>query len=176
MKEKYLVKFLILGITFYGLQTLQGPMQSIRSFSAFIHYTDWVPAHIHMGTMGWVSMIGFAGIYYLVPRIYGRELYSIQLANLHFWLILIGQLIWTVSLWIAGVLQAGMWNATNPDGSLVYSFMETMIEMYPYWWARTFGGVVYMLGVLIFIYNLMKTVSKGASSPVSELAVAEGRA
>jgi cytochrome c oxidase cbb3-type subunit I len=176
MKENYLVKFLILGITFYGLQTLQGPMQAIRSFSAFIHYTDWVPAHIHMGTMGWVSMIGFAGIYYLVPRIYGRELYSIPLANLHFWLVLIGQLIWSISLWVAGVLQAGMWTATNADGSLAYSFMETMIEMYPYWWARTFGGVLYMLGVILFIYNLFKTTRVGEPSPISEIAVAQGRA
>ncbi len=175
MRENYLVKFLILGITFYGLQTLQGPMQSIRSFSAFIHYTDWVPAHIHMGTMGWVSMIGFATIYYMVPRLYEKEIYSIKLANLHFWLILVGQLIWSISLWIAGVLQAGMWNAMNPDGSLTYTFMETMVEMYPYWWARTFGGVIFMIGVLIFVYNMIKTIRSGEKI-VPSVATAEGRA
>ncbi len=175
MRENYLVKFLILGITFYGLQTLQGPMQAIRTFSAFIHYTDWVPAHIHMGTMGWVSMISFASIYFLVPRIYGREVYSIPLANLQFWLVLVGQLIWSISLWIAGVLQAGMWNAMNPDGSLTYTFMETMVEMYPYWWARAFGGLIYMAGLLIFIYNLYMTVRQG--KPTATLtAAAEGRA
>ncbi len=174
MRENYLVKFLILGITFYGLQTLQGPMQAIRSFSAFIHYTDWVPAHIHMGTMGWVSMISFASIYYMVPRIYGKELYSIPLANLHFWLVLIGQLIWTISLWIAGVLQAGMWNAMNPDGSLTYTFMETMVEMYPYWWARTFGGLLFLSGVLVFIFNLVKTCRSGKET-VPSGATAEGR-
>lgn len=175
MRDNYLVKFLILGITFYGLQTLQGPMQSIRSFSAFIHYTDWVPAHIHMGTMGWVSMIGFATIYYMVPRLYGKDLYSVQLANLHFWLILIGQLTWSISLWIAGVLQAGMWNAMNPDGSLTYTFMETMVEMYPYWWARTIGGVIFMAGVLVFVYNMIKTIRSGEKS-VPSAATAEGRA
>ncbi len=175
MRDNYLVKFLIIGITFYGLQTLQGPMQAIRSFSAFIHYTDWVPAHIHMGTMGWVSMIAFASIYYLVPRIYGKELYSIQLANLHFWLILIGQLIWSISLWIAGVLQAGMWNAMNPDGSLTYTFMETMVEMYPYWWARTIGGVIFLAGVLVFVFNLIKTI-RGGESLVSSAVPVEGRA
>ncbi len=175
MRENYLVKFLILGITFYGLQTLQGPMQSIRSFSAFIHYTDWVPAHIHMGTMGWVSMIGFATIYYMVPRIYEKELHSVALANLHFWLILIGQLIWSVSLWIAGVLQAGMWNAMNPDGSLTYTFMETMVEMYPYWWARTIGGTIFMVGVLVFVYNMIKTIRSG-EKVVPSAATAEGRA
>ncbi|ALC17075.1 cbb3-type cytochrome oxidase, subunit 1 [Desulfuromonas soudanensis] len=164
MRENYLVKFLILGITFYGLQTLQGPMQAIRSFSAFIHYTDWIPGHIHMGTLGWVSLIAFAGIYYLLPRIYGREVYSIPLANLHFWLVLIGQLIYSVSLWIAGVQQAGMWHSMENDGSLTYSFMETMIEMYPYWWARAVGGVIYLLGLGVFIYNLILTVRKGKPS------------
>ena len=174
MRENYLVKFLILGITFYGLQTFQGPMQSIRTFSAFIHYTDWVPAHIHMGTMGWVSMTCFAAIYYLIPRIYGKKLFSIPLANLQFWLILVGQLIWSFSLWIAGVLQAGMWNAMNADGSLKYTFMETMTEMYPYWWIRAVGGVIYFAGILIFIYNLVMTVRSG--EPAATQAAAEGRA
>jgi cytochrome c oxidase cbb3-type subunit 1 len=136
-------------------------MQAIRSFSAFIHYTDWIPGHIHMGTLGWVSLIAFAGIYYLLPRIYGREVYSIPLANLHFWLVLIGQLIYSVSLWIAGVQQAGMWHSMERDGSLTYSFMETMIEMYPYWWARAVGGVIYLLGLGVFVYNLILTVRKG---------------
>ncbi len=175
MRENYLVKFLIIGITFYGLQTLQGPMQAIRTFSAFIHYTDWIPAHIHMGTMGWVSMICFASIYFLVPRIYGKPLYSIALANLQFWLILVGQLIWSISLWIAGVLQAGMWNAMNSDGSLTYTFMETMVEMYPYWWARVGGGVIYLVGVLVFVYNLVMTVRQ-AEPASTEAATAEGRA
>ncbi len=175
MRENYLVKFLILGITFYGLQTLQGPMQAIRSFSAFIHYTDWVPAHVHMGTMGWVSMISFASIYYMVPRIYNKELYSVALANLHFWLVLTGQLIWSISLWIAGVMQAGMWTATNPDGSLTYTFMETLVEMYPFWWARTIGGLIFLSGVLVFIYNLIKTVRSGEKT-VPSAVTAEGRA
>jgi cytochrome c oxidase cbb3-type subunit I len=165
MRENYLVKFLILGITFYGLQTLQGPLQAVRSFSAFIHYTDWVPGHVHMGTLGWVSLVLFAAIYYLVPRIYGRELYSIPLANLHFWLVLIGQLLYSVSMWVAGVQQAGMWHAIGADGSLSYSFMETLIEMYPYWWARAVSGVIYLAGVAVFIYNLAMTVRKGHPVP-----------
>jgi cytochrome c oxidase cbb3-type subunit 1 len=165
MRENDLVKFLILGITFYGLQTLQGPLQAVRSFSAFIHYTDWVPGHVHMGTLGWVSLVLFAAIYYLVPRIYGRELYSIPMANLHFWLVLIGQLLYSVSMWIAGVQQAGMWHAIGTDGSLSYSFMETLIEMYPYWWARAVSGVIYLAGVAAFIYNLAMTVRKGHPVP-----------
>ncbi len=167
MKENYLVKFLILGITFYGLQTLQGPLQAIRTFSAFIHYSEWVPGHVHMGTMGWVSLVLFAAIYYLVPRIYGRPLYSVPLANLHFWLVLVGQLVFSVSMWLGGVLQASMWQAMGPDGSLSYSFMEALVELYPYWWIRAFSGVLYLVGVLIFIYNLFMTC-KQEKQPVLE--------
>lgn len=161
MRENYLVKFFILGITFYGLQTLQGPLQSVRSFSAFIHYTEWIPGHVHMGTMGWVSMVLFGAIYYLAPYIYGRRVFSIPMANLHFWLVLIGQLLYSVSLWIAGVLQASMWHAQNPDGSLTYTFMEALSEMYPYYWLRGLSGVIYLAGILVFIYNLYKTAKQG---------------
>lgn len=165
MRDNYLVKFLILGITFYGLQTLQGPSQAIRTFSAFIHYTEWVPGHVHMGTMGWVSMVLFAGIYYILPHIYNRQIYSVGLANLHFWLVLIGQLIYSVSMWIAGVQQASMWHSINPDGSLTYTFVEVLGQLYPYWAIRAVGGVIYLAGVLVFIYNLIMT----ARSPEAAL-------
>jgi len=159
MRENYLAKFLIFGITFYGLQTLQGPSQSVRTFSAFIHYTDWVPGHVHMGTLGWVSLVLFAAIYYTVPKLYGREIYSIPLANLHFWLAVTGQLIFSITMWIAGVQQATMLNASNPDGSLHYSFMETLIELYPYWYGRALGGIIYLVSLLIFLYNIGKTIA-----------------
>ncbi len=161
MRDNYLVKFLIFGITFYGLQTLQGPSQSVRTFSAFIHYTDWVPGHVHMGTLGWVSLVLFAAIYYTVPKLYGRDIYSVGLVNLHFWLAVIGQLIFSISMWVAGVQQAAMLNAINPDGSLHYSFMETLVELYPYWHARAGGGVIYLLSLLVFVYNLYKTTTSG---------------
>ena len=161
MRSNYLVKFLILGITFYGLQTLQGPSQAVRTFSAFIHYTEWIPGHVHMGAMGWVSLVLFAAIYYMVPHMYGRKLYSEPLANLHFWMVLLGQLGYSVSMWIAGIQQATMWHAINPDGSLHYSFMETLAAMVPYWWVRAFSGVLYLAGVLVFVYNLVQTVKQG---------------
>jgi len=170
MRENYLVKFLVFGITFYGLQTLQGPAQAVRTFSAFIHYTDWVPGHIHMGTLGWVSLVIFAGIYYTVPKLYDREIHSIPLANLHFWLAVSGQLIFSISLWIAGVQQATMLNATNLDGSLHYSFMETMVELYPYWHARALGGVIYFAGLLLFLYNIGKTMTGEASQAATQKA------
>ena len=161
MKENYLVKFFIFGITFYGLQTLQGPAQAVRTFSAFIHYTDWVPGHVHMGALGWVSLIIFAGIYYLIPRLYNTELYSVKLANVHFWLAVIGQLIYSISMWVAGVQQAAMLHAMNPDGSLHYSFMETLTELYPYWHMRAGGGVIYLISILVFIFNMIKTIQNG---------------
>ena len=164
MKTNYLVKFLICGITFYGLQTLQGPMQSVRSFSAFIHYTDWVPGHVHMGTLGWVSMIIFAAIYYVATKMSDTEIYSIKLANMHFWLILVGQLIYSITMWIAGVQQGSMLLATNPDGTLHYSFMETMIAILPYYKIRAVSGVIYLAGLVLFIYNVYQTFQKGTNS------------
>jgi cytochrome c oxidase cbb3-type subunit 1 len=161
MRQNYLVKFLILAITFYGLQTLQGPLQSVRTFSGFIHYSEWVPGHVHMGTMGWVSLVLFAAIYAMAPHLYGRKVYSVGLANLHFWLVLLGQLLYSVSLWIAGVQQAAMWRATNADGSLTYSFMESLAAMYPYYWVRGLSGVIYLAGVAVFVWNLVLTVRRG---------------
>lgn len=165
MKDNYLIKFLILAITFYGLQTLQGPMQSVRSFSAFIHYTDWVPGHVHMGTMGWVSLLMFAAIYYMVPKIYGRDIYSVGIANVHFWFVLVGQLMFSVTMWVAGIQEAVMWGSIQADGSLTYTFMEAMVRSYPYWWMRAFSGIIYLAGVVLFIYNIIKTIGGGRQVP-----------
>jgi cytochrome c oxidase cbb3-type subunit 1 len=143
-------------------------MQSIRSFSAFIHYTDWVPGHVHMGTLGWVSMIIFAAIYYVATKMSDTEIYSIKLANIHFWLVLVGQLIYSITMWIAGVQQGSMLLATNPDGTLHYSFMETMIAILPYYKIRAISGVIYLVGLVLFIYNIYKTYQKGTNSATIE--------
>ena len=165
MRSNYLVKFIILGITFYGLQTLQGPSQAIRAFSALIHYTDWVPGHVHMGTMGWVTMTLSAGFYYIFPKIYNTELYSIKLANLHFWLVLVGQLIYSVTMWITGIAQGAMWQATNADGSLKYSnFFETLTPNFPFWNMRTLGGIIFLSGFIVFVYNIIQTVRKAPAA------------
>jgi cytochrome c oxidase cbb3-type subunit 1 len=158
MRTNYLAKFFIVGITFYGLQTIQGPTQGLRTLTAFFHFTDWVIGHNHMGTMGWVTMIISGSLYYMIPRISKTELYSIKLANLHFWLVLIGQLVYTVSMWIGGIQQGAMWKATNPDGSLAYSFLEAVVALYPYWMIRFAGGIIFFAGILVFAYNLIKTV------------------
>ena len=167
MRSNYLVKFFIAGITFYGLQTLQGPLQGLRTLNAFFHYTDWVVGHVHMGTMGWVTMIISASFYYMIPRITDNELYSVKLANTHFWLILVGQFTWTITMWIAGIQQGAMWKATNPDGSLMYNFLETVPSLYPYYKLRFAAGVIYFVGILVFVLNLIMTVRKQPSQAVA---------
>ena len=167
MQTNYLTKFFIMGITFYGLQTVQGPTQAIRVVSSLIHYTDWVPGHVHMGTMGWVTMTTAASIYYIIPKIYNTEIYSVKVANTHFWLVLIGQIMFSVSMWITGIQQGALWKATNPDGSLKYTFIEGLVKNYPYWQFRTVAGLIFTVGMLFFIYNIYMTMRKGKSLATS---------
>ena len=161
MRTNYLTKFFILGITFYGIQTVQGPTQGLRVVSQLIHYTDWVPGHVHMGTMGWVTLTITASIYYVIPKIYKTEIYSEKLANIHFWLALVGQLTFSITMWITGIQQGAMWKAANADGTLKYTFMESVAKNYPYWQLRTLGGLIFAVGMLFFIYNVYMTARKG---------------
>lgn len=172
MRSNYLVKFFIFGITFYGLQTIQGPTQGLRTLTAFFHYTEYIPGHVHMGTMGWVTMIVCASLYYMIPKISNTDLYSIRLANLNFWLVLVGQLLFTVSLWIAGIQQGSMWKATGSDGTLTYQFIDSLVALYPYFKIRLLGGIIYFVGILVFVYNIVMTVRKGAASSAAQAQVA----
>jgi cytochrome c oxidase cbb3-type subunit I len=158
MRTNYLTKFFILGITFYGLQTVQGPTQALRTLTGYLHFTEYIPGHVHMGTMGWVTMIITASMYYMAAKIHNREVHSVKLANVHFWLILVGQLMFTAALWFGGIVQGAMWKATNADGSLAYSFLDSVQAMYPFWAVRLAGGVVYFAGIVVFAYNLVMTV------------------
>jgi cytochrome c oxidase cbb3-type subunit 1 len=176
MRTSYLAKFFVLGITFYGLQTVQGPTQALRVVSQLIHYTDWIPGHVHMGTMGWVTLVTAASIYYAVPRIYGTTIYSEKIANVHFWLVLVGQLLFSITMWITGIRQGWMWKATDADGQLVYrNFMDTVVGNYPYWHTRTLAGIIFTVGMLFFVYNVLRTIQKGralqaASAPAAPAA------
>jgi cytochrome c oxidase cbb3-type subunit 1 len=173
MKTNYLAKFFILGITFYGLQTIQGPSQGLRVVSQLIHYTDWVPGHVHMGTMGWLALTVSAAMYYTVPKVYNTDIYSIKLANAHFWLVLTGQLIFSISMWVLGIQQGSMWKAISPeDGSLTYTFMESVIANYPYWKMRTFGGLIFFVGLVLFAVNILLTIRQAKKT---EPALAEVR-
>jgi cytochrome c oxidase cbb3-type subunit 1 len=164
MRTHYLTKFFIMGITFYGLQTVQGPTQAIRVVSQLIHYTDWVPGHVHMGTMGWVTMTVTASMYYVIPKIYRTQIHSVRIANTHFWLVLAGQLIFSITMWITGIQQGALWKMTTAEGNLRYTFMEGMVKNYPYWQMRTLGGLVFTAGMLFFIYNIFMTMRGGRSA------------
>ena len=164
MRTHYLTKFFIVGITFYGLQTVQGPTQAVRVVSQLIHYTDWVPGHVHMGTMGWVTMTATASMYYVIPKIYRTEIYSVAVANIHFWLVLVGQLAFSVTMWITGIQQGALWKMTTADGNLQYTFMETVAKNYPYWQMRTVAGLVFTVGMLFFIYNIFMTMRAGRTA------------
>ena len=161
MKTDYLAKFFILGITFYGLQTVQGPTQGLRVVSQLIHFTDWVPGHVHMGTMGWVALTVTASIYYVIPKMYGTEIFSVKLANLHFWLVLVGQLVFSMTGWITGIQQGAMWKALTPEGTLKYTFMETLVKNYPYWHVRSLAGAIFIVGMVVFVLNVLLTIQKG---------------
>ncbi|NTU43708.1 MAG: cytochrome C oxidase Cbb3, partial [Nitrospirales bacterium] len=162
MRSNYLTKFFIIGITFYGLQTVQGPTQGLRVVSQLIHYTDWVPGHVHMGAMGFDAMIITAAVYYIVPKIYNTEIFSVKIANTHFWLALIGQLIYSITMWITGIQQGALMKAVTPDGSLKYSFMEVLVKNYPFWQMRTIGGTIFIVGLLFFVFNVIMTMRKGS--------------
>jgi len=162
MRSSYLTKFFVLGITFYGLQTVQGPTQALRVVSQLVHFTDWVPGHVHMGTMGWVTLTVCASIYHVIPRIHRTEIYSERIANVHFWLVLVGQLLFSITMWITGIRQGWMWKATDAEGRLVYrNFMDTVVGNYPYWHTRTLAGIVFTAGMLLFVYNVLMTIRKG---------------
>ena len=172
MKTNYLAKFFLMAITFYGLQTVQGPTQGLRVVSQLIHYTDWVPGHVHMGTMGWVTLTACASIYYVIPKINGTTIYSVKIANLHFWLVMVGQLLFSVTMWITGIQQGAMWKATNADGTLKYTFVETLTKNYPYWHTRTLAGIIFTVGMLFFIYNVLMTIRQGRASQAGAAAAA----
>jgi len=159
-----ILKFLVVSLSFYGMSTFEGPMMSIKTVNALSHYTDWTIGHVHSGALGWVAMVSIGAIYALIPQLFGRkEMYSIKLIDTHFWVSTIGVVLYIVSMWIAGVMQGLMWRAVNADGTLTYSFVESLERMYPYYAVRLLGGLLFFSGMLIMAYNVWKTI-KGNQS------------
>ena len=164
-----ILKFLITSLSFYGMSTFEGPMMSVKTVNALSHYTDWTIGHVHSGALGWVAMISVGCIYYLIPRLFGeKEMYSVKLITVHFWISTIGVVLYIASMWIAGVMQGLMWRATNPDGTLTYSFVESVKATYPFWTIRLLGGALFFVGMLVMAYNVWKTVAgrKPVDAPV----------
>ena len=156
------LKMMVVAITAYGMATLEGPLLSIKSVNAISHYTDWTVGHVHIGTLGWNGMLTFGILYWLVPRIFQTKLWSTKLANTHFWLATLGMLFYAVPLYLAGWAQSAMWKQFQPDGRLQFgNFLETLDAIMPMYMMRAFGGALYVLGVIIMIYNISKTIRGG---------------
>jgi cytochrome c oxidase cbb3-type subunit I/II len=155
-----IVKFLVAAITFYGMSTFEGPLMSIKSVSSLAHYTDWVVGHAHSGALGWNGFMSFALIYFLVPKLWNTEIFSKKLMNYHFWLGLLGIVIYYTSMVIAGVTQGLMWRAVDASGRLVYpDFVETVTRIVPLYGVRAFGGFLFLAGFILLLYNIWKTIS-----------------
>jgi len=153
-----ILKFLIVAVSFYMIATFEGPMMSIKTVNSLSHYTDWTVGHVHAGALGWVAMISVGAIYSMLPRLLGQErMYSVKAIDLHFWLHTVGVVFYIVSMWIAGVMQGLMWRATNPDGTLTYSFVEALNATYPYYLGRLAGGLIVLAGMFVMAWNVIRT-------------------
>jgi cytochrome c oxidase cbb3-type subunit I/II len=158
------LKFFVVGITFYGMSTFEGPMMSIKTVNALSHYTDWTIGHVHAGALGWNGFMTFGMIYWLAPRLWKTKLYSERLANTHFWLATVGILVYIIAMYSSGITQGLMWRAFDETGRLMYpDFMETIIAVLPMYWVRLVGGTMYFVAVVIGGYNLLMTMkNRGA--------------
>ena len=169
LRDDPVLKFLITSLSFYGMSTFEGPMMSVKTVNALSHYTDWTVGHVHSGALGWVAMVSIGSIYYLIPRLFGRkEMYSVKLVTVHFWVATIGVVLYIASMWIAGVMQGLMWRAVNADGTLTYSFVEAVKGSYPFWTIRVIGGLMFLSGMVIMLFNTLKTIAgqKAVDAPV----------
>jgi cytochrome c oxidase cbb3-type subunit 1 len=155
-----ILKFLVVSLSFYGMSTFEGPMMSIKTVNALSHYTDWTIGHVHSGALGWVGLVSMGSIYYLLPRLFGRsEMYSVRLINVHFWIATVGIVLYIAAMWIAGVMQGLMWRAVGEDGALTYTFVESVKATYPFYAIRLLGGLLYLGGMLVMTYNMVKTIA-----------------
>lgn len=160
IRTEPIVKFLVTAVTFYGMSTFEGPLLSIKSVSGLGHYTDWIIGHVHGGALGWNGFMAFGMGYYLIPKLWRTEIYSKSLANTHFWVALLGILIYYISMWASGITQGLMWRAIDAQGNLVYpDFVETVMKVVPLYWIRAAGGLLFLTGFLIMVYNVYKTIS-----------------
>ncbi|PWG62533.1 cytochrome-c oxidase, cbb3-type subunit I [Spiribacter halobius] len=174
LRDDPIIRFLVVSLSFYGMSTFEGPMMSIRTVNALSHYTDWTIGHVHSGALGWVAFITIGSIYMLVPRLWNREqMYSVPAINLHFWVSTIGVVLYIASMWIAGVMQGLMWRAVNEDGTLTYSFIESIAATYPYYAVRLLGGVLFFAGMLIMGWNVWRTIRPLAERAPAAAAAAQ---
>ncbi len=156
-----LLKMFVVGLTFYGMSTFEGPMMAVKSVNSLSHFTNWTIAHVHAGALGWVGLTCFATLYYLIPRLWHTQLYSVRLAEVHFWVATLGLVVYVTAMWTSGVTQGLMWRAVNPDGSLAYTFIETVAAIRIYDLIRAAGGAMYLGGLFVMFYNVARTIQQG---------------
>ncbi len=154
-----IIRMMVMALAFYGMSTFEGPMMSIKWVNSMSHYTDWTIGHVHSGALGWNGMITFACMYYMIPRLWGKQrMYSLRMINWHFWFASAGIVLYAASMWVAGIMQALMWREYGADGYLVYSFAETVAAMHPYYIIRALGGLLYLAGFGVMLYNVVMTL------------------
>ncbi|WP_318639757.1 cytochrome-c oxidase, cbb3-type subunit I [Flavobacterium ardleyense] len=164
VRQDAVLKFFVVAITGYGMATFEGPLLSFKNVNGIAHFTDWIVAHVHVGALAWNGFLAFGMIYWLIPRMTKGKLYSDKLANAHFWIGTLGIIMYTLPLYVAGFTQAAMWKQFNPDGTLTYgNFLETVTQIIPMYWMRAIGGTLYLIGMFILVYNIIKTVSANAA-------------
>jgi cytochrome c oxidase cbb3-type subunit 1 len=167
LRHDPILKFLIVSLSFYGMSTFEGPMMAIKSVNALSHYTEWTIGHVHSGALGWVAMITIGSLYYLIPKLFGKQdMSNMALVETHFWVATIGIVLYVASMWIAGVMQGLMWGAINDDGTLTYSFVESLLRMQPFYLIRFLGGTMFLIGMLIMAYNVYKTIKGSEASNI----------
>ena len=164
VRTDVVLKFFVVAITGYGMATFEGPMLSLKNVNAIAHYTDWIIAHVHVGALAWNGFLIFGMIYWLIPRMTKSKLYSDKLANFHFWIGTLGIILYSLPMYVAGFTQASMWKQFKPDGTLQYgNFLETVTQIMPMYWMRAIGGTLYLVGMIVLIYNIIKTVKAGST-------------
>jgi len=162
VREDTILKFMVVALTCYGMATFEGPLLSLKNVNAIAHYTDWIPAHVHIGTLGWNGFMIFGIFYWMLPRIFQTKLYSKRLLNIHFWIGTLGIIFWALPMYWAGFTQSLMWKEFTDDGVLAYgNFLETVTQIIPMYITRAFGGLLYLTGLLIMAYNIFKTLQSG---------------
>lgn len=172
VRDDVMLKFMVVALTCYGMATFEGPMLSLKSVNMISHFTDWTIAHVHVGGLGWNGMMTFGMIYWLVPKLFKTELYSRKLANQHFWIATLGIILYAVPMYIAGFMQGLMWQDFNEAGTLVYKdFLETVTNLHNYYILRSLGGALFIIGALLMVYNIIKTVKSGTFQAEEEVMV-----
>jgi len=159
LREDPILQFMIIALAFYGMATFEGPLMSIRAVNSLSHYTDWTVGHVHSGALGWNGFITFGCLYYMVPKLWNRErMYSTKLISIHLWIATIGIVFYIAAMWVSGISQGLMWRTYDEMGFLQYSFVESVMAMKPYYFIRVLGGVLYLIGALIMVYNFWRTI------------------